>query len=184
MGHVALHEAIARIVRHGPDIVEAAGVGQGVKVDNVNVRIVLQQVTNQVAADEEDRFASCGCAAQRIGESYEALWEHFEATNGPIGWMVLPLNSDEKLAATALSPERRARQTRRADYWIRTRKLLRQQIVGQLQRPGREANLSRVTQSLGPRTVSSESEWEDGIFDDSEDVVPSRVLETGPARLM
>lgn len=125
-------------------------------------------------------------AAQRIYESYEALWEHFEATNGPIGWMVLPLNSDEKLAATALSPERRARQARRADYWIRTRKLLRQQMVGQLQRPGREATLSRVTQSLGARTVTSGSDWDDPFFDSedsSEDMVPSRVLETGPGHL-
>ena len=83
----------------------------------------------------------------------------------------------------ALSPERRARQARRADYWIRTRKLLRQQIVDQLQRPGREASLSRVTQSLGARTVTSESDWDDPFFDSSEDLVPSRVLETGPGQL-
>jgi uncharacterized protein VirK/YbjX len=123
-------------------------------------------------------------AAERIYESYEALWEHFEATNGPIGWMVLPMNSDEKLEATALSPERRARQTRRADYWIRTRKLLRLQVVSQLQRPGRDPKLTRVTESLGPRTVTSEDDWDDGFMDSSEDLVPSRVLETGPGQLL
>jgi uncharacterized protein VirK/YbjX len=46
-------------------------------------------------------------AAERIFESYEALWDHFDAKHGPLGWMVLPLHSDDKLAATALSPERR-----------------------------------------------------------------------------
>ena len=87
-------------------------------------------------------------------------------------------------AIAALSPERRARQTRRADYWIRTRKLLRTQIVGALQRPGRDARISRVTESLGPRTVASEDEWNDSFFDSSEDLVPSRVLETGPGNLV
>lgn len=64
-------------------------------------------------------------AGQKIFDSYEALWDHFDCKPGPLGWVVVPLNSDEKLAATALSPEKRARQTRRADYWIRTRKCRR-----------------------------------------------------------
>jgi uncharacterized protein VirK/YbjX len=122
-------------------------------------------------------------AAQKIYESYDALWEHFEATRGPQGWMVLPLHSDEKLAATALSPEKRARQTHRADYWIRTRNLLRSGFRQQLQRPGFEARLSRVTQSMAPETLAAD-EFDDPDFQRSEDLVPSRVLETGPGTLL
>jgi uncharacterized protein VirK/YbjX len=117
-------------------------------------------------------------AGQRVYASYDALWEHFEATKGPPGWMVVPTNSDEKLAATALSPEKRQRQTRRADYWIRTRNLLRLQFRQLLQRPGREASLSRVTQSM------ERDPNEDLDFPDSEVMVPARVLQTGPANLL
>jgi uncharacterized protein VirK/YbjX len=117
-------------------------------------------------------------AGQRIYASYDALWEHFDATKGPPGWLIVPLNSDEKLAATALSPEKRERQTRRADYWIRTRNLLRLQFKQLLVRPGREARLSRITESVD-RDSMAESE-----FPHSEDVVPSRVLETGPGSVM
>jgi hypothetical protein len=91
---------------------------------------------------------------------------------------VVPTNSDEKLAATALSPEKRQRQTRRADYWIRTRNLLRLQFRQLLQRPGREASLSRVTQSM------ERDPNEDLDFPDSEVMVPARVLQTGPANLL
>ncbi len=125
-------------------------------------------------------------AGQRIFASYDALWAHFEATNGPPGWVSIPLNSDDKLAATALSPEKRARQTRRADYWIRTRNLLRVQFRNRLARPSLEARLSRVTQA-----VERDSALDDDIdldtdfrFDDSEVAVPSRVLETGPGSLL
>jgi uncharacterized protein VirK/YbjX len=117
---------------------------------------------------------------ERIYASYDALWEHFEAKKGPPGWMILPLNSDDKLEATALSPEKRLRQTQRADYWIRTRNLMRAQIKEQLLRPGREARLSRVTESMGPSTMQDF----DSDFEDSEDVVPSRVLQTGPGSLI
>jgi uncharacterized protein VirK/YbjX len=122
-------------------------------------------------------------AGQRIFGSYDALWQHFEATNGPPGWVIVPLNSDEKLSATALSPEKRARQTRRADYWIRTRNLLRLQYKQLLQRPTREARLSRVTQALDPNSgvPSLDAEFD---FEESEDMIPSRVLETGPGTLM
>lgn len=119
-------------------------------------------------------------AGDRILASYTALWQHFEATPGPQGWVIVPLNSDEKLAATALSPEKRARQTRRADYWIRTRNLLRLQFKQLLQRPSREARLSRVTQSMERDSMADE----DSDFPQSEDIVPSRVLETGPGSLM
>jgi uncharacterized protein VirK/YbjX len=123
--------------------------------------------------------------AKRIDASYDALWDHFDAHKGPSGWMVLPLNSDEKLAATALSPEKRERQTRRADYWIRTRKLLHAEFKALLQRPGREAQLSRVTESMGPGTVAPEDSYFDEEFLESgEDAVPSRVLETGPGSLI
>ena len=120
-------------------------------------------------------------AGQRIFASYDALWEHFEATQGPPGWMVLPLNSDEKLSATALSPEKRARQTRRADYWIRTRNLLRLQFRQLLHRPQREARLSRVTQAMERDSMSQEDSVD---FEESEDRMPSRVLESGPGSLL
>lgn len=118
-------------------------------------------------------------AGQRIFASYDALWDHFEATKGPAGWLIVPLASDEKLAATALSPEKRARQTRRADYWIRTRNVLRLQFKTLLQRPHREARLSRVTQAM-PRDSEGEDSWPDS---DDDEVIPSRVLETGPGTL-
>ncbi len=123
-------------------------------------------------------------AAQRVYASYDALWEHFDAKKGPPGWMVLPLNSDEKLEATALSPEKRARQTRRADYWIRIRKLLRGQFKHLLMRPGREARLSRATESLAPETLGGQEDEDEWDFGNSEDMVPSRVLETGPGSLL
>ena len=118
-------------------------------------------------------------SAVRIYDSYGALWDHFEATRGPHGWMIVPLDSDEKLAATALSPEKRSRQTRRADYWIRTRNQLRLQFRELLLRLGREPRLSRMTESMG-----QDSSDEDDDFLNSEDMVPSRVLETGPGSLL
>ncbi len=116
--------------------------------------------------------------ARRIFTSYDALWEHFGTRKGPLGWVVLPLNSDEKLEATALSPEKREQQTRRADFWIRTRKLLRSQLRSVLQKPGKEARLSRNTQSQHP------SEWERSdnaalSRTEDEDMVPSSLIETG-----
>jgi uncharacterized protein VirK/YbjX len=117
-------------------------------------------------------------AGERIFGSYRALWDHFEAKNGPRGWVVIPLISDEKLAATALSPEKRARQSRRADYWIRTRNLLRVEMRKTLQRPVREARLSRVTQAMEPGQAPADDS--DFDFESSQDAIPSRVLETGP----
>jgi uncharacterized protein VirK/YbjX len=119
-------------------------------------------------------------AGQRVYASLGALWEHFEATKGPPGWVIVPLNSDEKLAATALSPEKRARQTRRADYWIRTRNLLRSQFKLLLHRPGREDQLSRVTQAMERDSMAGD----EPDFQESEDMVPSRVLQTGPGSLL
>ena len=130
-------------------------------------------------------------SGQRIFESYDALWDHFDSKPGPPGWVVIPLNSDEKLAATALSPEKRARQTRRADYWIRTRNVMRVEFKRLLQKPHREARFSHLTETMDresmkarlnyPDIVSNE-DYEDS--DDSQDVVPSRVLETGPGSLI
>lgn len=120
-------------------------------------------------------------AAERIYASYDALWEHFDAAKGPDGWMIIPLDSDEKLEATALSPEKRARQTRRADYWIRIRKLLKTQMRDLLIRPGREARLSRVTES---ETVAAEEDGdpaEERQRDEEE--FNSRVLQTGSMHL-
>jgi len=122
--------------------------------------------------------------SKRIFDSYDVLWEHFDAKPGPVGWMILPLNSDEKLAATALSPEKRSRQTRRADYWIRTRKLLWAGFREKLQRPGMEARLSRVTQALESGAAPLDQWDEEQDFQNSEDMVPSRVLESGPGTLL
>jgi uncharacterized protein VirK/YbjX len=123
-------------------------------------------------------------AAERIWSSYDALWDHFQASKGPPGWMVLPLHLDEKLAATALSPERRERQIRRADFWLRIVRRLKTDAEQLLTQPGREARLTRFTQSVQP---SSWDGWGkspigstlggDGF------AVPSRALETGPGGL-
>jgi uncharacterized protein VirK/YbjX len=124
--------------------------------------------------------------AQQIDKSYGAIWKHFDATRGEHGWMVLPLNSDDKLAATALSPEKRARQTRRADYWIRTRNQLRSEFGAQLQRLSPDVRLDGVTQAHGPRTVQEggETGFADSADNDDDSMVSSRVLDTGPSSLL
>jgi len=120
-------------------------------------------------------------AGEKIFASYRALWEHFEATNGPRGWVILPLDSDEELAATALSPEKRARQARRADFWLRTRGLLRVEMRKLLQRPGQGARLEGVTQQLAPSGNRPLDEFDSGEAPSSTDeFTPSRVLDTGP----
>ena len=88
------------------------------------------------------------------------------------------MNSDDKLSATALSPEKRERQTRRADYWIRTRNMLRLQFKQLLQRPHREARVSRVTQAMDLDAIGDDEQDMDA------DAVPSRVLESGPGNLL
>ena len=117
-------------------------------------------------------------AALRIYRSYDALWKHFDAKPGPLGWMILPLSSDEQLAATALSPEMRARQTQRADYWLRIRNLLRLQLRHRL-RAGRETTLSRVTEGMEPDMQTPQN-----VFDGSPNREPGRLLETGPDSLL
>jgi uncharacterized protein VirK/YbjX len=114
-------------------------------------------------------------AGEKIVASYGALWEHFGARNGPRGWVILPLDSDEKLAAMALSPEKRARQARRADFWLRTRGLLRTEMRKTLQRPGEETQLEPATEQLAPTGSAPLDE-----FDARQG---ARVLETGPAVL-
>lgn len=118
-------------------------------------------------------------AGERIFASYEALWAHFDAKPGPSGWLIMPIDSDEKLAATAFSPEKRARQTKRADYWIRTRNLLRARFKLLLQRPHREPSLARVTRSMERDSVAEDTT----DFQQSEPPVPDRVLQTGPGTL-
>jgi uncharacterized protein VirK/YbjX len=120
-------------------------------------------------------------SAQRILASYDGLWEHFQATNGPPGWVVVPMNSDDKLSATALSAEKRERQTRRADYWIRTRNLLRLQFKQLLQRPHRDARVSRVTQAMDLDAMGDGEPPDSGRGE--QDGLQSRVLETGPGTL-
>ena len=119
--------------------------------------------------------------ARRIYTSYDGLWEHFGTRKGPLGWVVLPLDSDEKLEATALSPEKREQQTRRADFWIRTRKVLRSQLRNVLQKPGKDARLSRNTQSMHP------PDWErsdhTSLSRAEEDMVPSALSDSAPGAL-
>ena len=123
--------------------------------------------------------------ARKIDKSYGAIWKHFDASRGEHGWMVLPLNSDDQLAATALSPEKRVRHTRRADYWIRSRNQLRSEFGAQLQRLGPDVRLDGVTQAHGPRTVQQEGETGFADHDDSDDrMVLSRVLDAGPSSLL
>lgn len=99
--------------------------------------------------------------------------------------MILPLEADEKLAATALSPEKRARQARRADFWIRTRNILRTEFRKLLKRPAPEPRLDRVTQALTPSGNMPLDEFDvpgsSGM--DGDDFFASRVLETGPGNL-
>ena len=121
-------------------------------------------------------------AGQRIYGSYDALWDHFDATKGPNGWMVLPRESDDKLAATALSPEKRARQILRADFWIRTRRQLHIDSRELLQRPARAPSLSRVTQS---EQSPQDDEWDDAVAAATGSrMVPAKLLETGPGSLI
>ncbi len=120
---------------------------------------------------------------QRIFDSYEALWSHFDATPGADGWMIIPLNSDDKLAATALSPEKRERQTRRADYWMRTRSLLRAQFKPLLARPNRLGSPSGHTQAMERESVQGEDDVRYD-FPESEGMGRSHVFESMPASLL
>jgi hypothetical protein len=122
-------------------------------------------------------------AGERIFASYRALWAHFNADPGPRGWVSLPLEADEKLAATALSPEKRARQTRRADYWIRTRNQLRIEMRELLQQTDHEAPASRPSQGMDPSTqMLPQDKGLDSLLD--EEMIFARVLQTGPASLL
>jgi hypothetical protein len=124
-------------------------------------------------------------AGEKIFASYRALWDHFEADNGPEGWVILPLHADDQLAATALSPEKRERQVRRADFWIRTRNGLRAEFRKLLQRPVNEPRLDRITQAMTPSGNMPLDEFDlPKKYEDSEDsFFTSRVLETGPGVL-
>ncbi len=119
-------------------------------------------------------------AARRIFESYQALWSHFEARPGPSGWLIIPLDSEENPAATALSPEQRARQIRRADYWIRTRNLLRARFRQLLEHPQREPSLKRVTQTEARDSVTEPCPTD---FIESDRALPQGVLHTAPGTL-
>jgi len=117
--------------------------------------------------------------AERISNSYGALWEYFGARQGPPGWVTIPPHSDDKLEAVDLSPEKRARQTRRADYWIRIRNLLRLQFRGLFQRPGAEPG-----DNAGPVTLVLVPESELHSLEEPRRAQPARGLETGPADLV
>ena len=112
--------------------------------------------------------------ARRIAGSHDMLWKHFDAQRGPGGWMVLPPHSDDRLAATALSPEKRARQIQRADYWIRTGNLLRVEFRNVLLRPDPRAELARQTESQTIQGMFSG-------YDESRHGTPSSVLDSLPA---
>ncbi|MBI5279870.1 MAG: DUF535 family protein [Burkholderiales bacterium] len=120
--------------------------------------------------------------AERIAASYDKLWEHFDADPGPTGWVVLPSHSDEAISATALSPEKRERQSRRADYWIRLQKQLRKQMPEVLQRPGRETQLTRNTQQVTEQAPMLD-DWKDFPEEDERAAFNKRVMQTGPLNL-
>jgi len=117
--------------------------------------------------------------ADRITQSLGALWDHFDAKRGPRGWVVLPPHSDDHLEATALSPEKRARQIQRADFWIRTGAMLRQEFRGVLQRPDPHARLGGATEGQTIHGGFSGYGTSTG-----EDHVHSSVLDSGPASLV
>ena len=52
VGHVAVDEPVPRLVLEPFEVVGVAGVGQGVEVRELNVRIHLQFQTHEVRADE------------------------------------------------------------------------------------------------------------------------------------
>ncbi|MEJ6021560.1 DUF535 family protein [Ramlibacter sp. PS4R-6] len=151
-----------------------------------NLRLVGLDPTAHRLHDWSYRWSSrYRDAGEKIFASYRALWDHFEARNGPAGWVILPLEADEKLAATALSPEKRARQARRADFWIRTRNGLRAEFRKLLQRPLREPRLDRITQALTPSGNIPLDEFDvpESSSMEDDDFFASRVLETGPGNL-
>jgi len=117
---------------------------------------------------------------KRILSSYRALWKHFNADKPVRGWVSLPLQADDKLAATALSPERRERQTRRADFWIRTRNLLRAEMRKLLQ-PSPQPRPSQPASATSPSTQTLHASDFDSVI--AEDLLFARVLQTGPATL-
>lgn len=126
-------------------------------------------------------------SGEKIFESYRSLWDHFSATNGPKGWVILPLHADEKLAATALSPEKRERQSRRADYWIRTRNLLRTRFRQVMQRPTLDEMAGGITQAMDSSIMPGRREDEEPDLDavaDGAPSMPSRSLDTGPVNLI
>ena len=97
-----------------------------------------------------------------------------------------PCTSSTPSPAPSKPPEKRERQTRRADYWIRTRNLLRLQFRQLLQRPGLEARISRITESIERDTLDEDEDerlYERGGFRHSADLVAAHVLHTGPASL-
>ena len=114
--------------------------------------------------------------ARRISEAHTTLWTHFAAQRGPAGWMLLPPHSDDRLEATALSPEKRARQIQRADYWIRTANLLRNEFRGVLLRPDPHARDARVTDHQTLQGMLSG-------YDDSR-YAASSVLESVPGSIL
>ncbi len=117
--------------------------------------------------------------ARRISSSYNRLWKHFEAQDGPPGWVMLPLQSDDRLASTAMSPEKRARQIQRADYWIRTANLLRQEFRGVLLPPDAKARADRAVEHHTLQGVLSG-------YDDSRrsGLTMSSVLESVPGSVL
>lgn len=116
--------------------------------------------------------------AARIGDSYRSLWAHFAAQRGPEGWMALPPQSDDSLAAIAQSPEKRARQIRRADYWIRTANLLRTEFRVILLRADPVERMGRMTEA---HTMQGEFSGYEGRMSD---YAVSSVLDTGPGTLL
>ena len=92
--------------------------------------------------------------------------------------MTLPSQSDDNLASVAQSPEKRARQIRRADYWIRTANMLRTEFHMLLQRADPVERMGRMTEA---HTMQGEFS---GYTGNASEFSASSVLDTGPGTLL
>lgn len=85
--------------------------------------------------------------AKRLTATHAPLWEQFGASSGHAGWLRLQTDPGDLLAATAREPLKRQRQAERADFWLRARGLLRDDLEHILARP---RNPKGVGEGSGP----------------------------------
>src|SRR5579875_2971580 len=77
VGDITMYETIAWMVGHIRQVRQIAGVGQGVKVDNMNIGFVFQYVVDEVAADEA---ATSGHKHRNHGPSWVGVREFSSLT--------------------------------------------------------------------------------------------------------